>query len=102
VIDVDGSIGRTLPGPQVLVTLPVLARAALTGSGSLTTSAFLQDQAVRLDLDGSGDVAFTGTAPSIQGYLGGSGDVRIAGGATSIDLSLDGSGTFDAAGCTAS
>jgi len=101
VIDVDGAIGDTVAGPHVLVTLPVLERAAITGSGRLATSDFQQDQPVALDLAGSGDIVFTGTVPSVEAHLGGSGDVRVSGAATSIDLSLDGSGTIDAAGCHA-
>jgi hypothetical protein len=100
VIDVDGSIGETVPGPHVLVTLPVLELAALTGSGSITGSAFQQDQAVALAIDGSGDVAFTGTVPSVEGRLGGSGELRISGAAALVDLSLDGSGKIDAIDCS--
>jgi len=101
IIDVAGAIGDTVPGPHVLVTLPVLERATITGSGRITTTDFQQDQPVALDLDGSGDIVFTGTVPSVEGHLGGSGTVRISGAATSIDLSLDGSGTIDAAACRA-
>ena len=101
VIDVDGSIGDTVSGPQVLVTMPALERATLSGSGRLTTSSFQQDQAVALDLEGSGDLVFDGAVPSVAGNLGGSGELRITGAATSVDLSLDGSGTIDAIGCSA-
>src|SRR5262252_9259387 len=53
-IHVEGSVRDMLPGPHVMVTMPVLQRAVLDGSGSVTATGFQQTDPVALELDGSG------------------------------------------------
>jgi hypothetical protein len=95
-IDLDGSIFNILSGPHVIVTMPVLRRAVLNGSGSVSATGFQQTDPVALELDGSGVLTYDGQAPSAQVRSWGSGDVRLHGGADSLDARLDGSGAVDA------
>ena len=95
-IDLDGRVWDILPGPHVIVTMPVLQRAALNGSGSVSASGFQQADPVALELDGSGLLTYDGEVPSAQVRSWGSGDVRLHGGAGSLDARLDGSGAVDA------
>jgi hypothetical protein len=102
IIDVDQwSIGDTVQGPHVLVTMPQLEHAALNGSGRLEVVGFHQDQPIDLDLEGSGDVTFTGDVPGLTALVAGSGDMRLEGTAGALDLRVDGSGAIDAGPCTA-
>jgi hypothetical protein len=96
VIHVEGSVRDTLPGPHVIVTMPVLQRAALNGSGSVTATGFQQTDPVALELDGSGFLTYDGQVPSAQVRSSGSGDMRLHGSASSLDARLDGSGAVDA------
>ena len=95
-IDLEGSVRDILPGPHVIVAMPVLQRAVLNGSGSVTATGFQQTDPVALDLDGSGLLTYDGDVPSAQVRSSGSGDVRLHGSASSLDARLDGSGTVDA------
>jgi hypothetical protein len=95
-IDLDGRFWDILPGPHVIVTMPALRRAVLNGSGSVSATGFQQDDAVALELDGSGVLTYGGDVPSAQVRSWGSGDVRLHGSAGSLDARLDGSGAVDA------
>jgi hypothetical protein len=95
-VDVGEPIGDTVGGPHVLVTMPVLRRAALNGSGSLRADGFDQAEPVSLALDGSGDLSFTGAAPTVTVRASGSGDTRLHGTTPALDVALDGSGSVDA------
>src|SRR5262249_10816842 len=95
-IDLEGRIFDILPGPHVIVTMPVLQRAVLNGSGSVSATGFQQTDPVALELDGSGPLTYDGQAPSAQVRWWGSGDMRLHGGTGSLDARLDGSGAVDA------
>jgi hypothetical protein len=95
-IDLDGHVWDILPGPHVIVTMPVLQRAVLNGSGSVSAAGFQQTDPVALELDGSGVLTYDGQAPSAQLRSWGSGDMRVHGSASSLDARLDGSGAVDA------
>jgi hypothetical protein len=95
-IDLDGPVWDIVSGPHVIVTMPVLARAVLNGSGSVTAAGFQQAEPVALELDGSGLLTYAGEAPGAQVRSWGSGDVRLHGSAASLDARLDGSGSVDA------
>jgi uncharacterized protein YdeI (BOF family) len=95
-IDLDGHVWDILPGPHVIVTMPVLQRGALNGSGSMTASGFAQADPVTLELDGSGLLTYDGQVPSAQVRSWGSGDMRLHGTTGSLDARLDGSGDVDA------
>jgi hypothetical protein len=95
-IDTRESIGETVRGPHVLITLPTLSAAKLGGSGDLLVDFDQPQLPLDLYLSGSGDVRFTGRAAAIGAFLSGSGDVRLEGEASDVELILGGSGDIDA------
>jgi hypothetical protein len=99
-IDED-SIGDTVPGPHVIVTMPVLRGATLSGSGGLRAVGFQQAEPVSLVLEGSGDISFAGDVSRVDVQLWGSGDARVSGIAPVLAVELDGSGAVDARGLDA-
>jgi hypothetical protein len=101
VVELAGSVGDTVSGPHVLVTMPVLRAATLSGSGGLSAETFSQDEPVDLRLEGSGNLVFGGDVPSVVGRLAGSGDMRLHGTAETVDLGLAGSGNLQARDLTA-
>jgi hypothetical protein len=101
VVDVSGPVGDTVAGPHVIVTMPVLRAATLSGSGGLSAESFSQDDAVDLVVAGSGNLVFSGDVPAVTGRLTGSGDMSLRGTADAVDLGLDGSGNVAARDLTA-
>ena len=97
IIDVSEPIGDTVPGPHVIVTMPVLHAARLVGSGSVSAETFRQADAIDLSLEGSGDMTFGGEVPTLTARLDGSGNMRLRGTATTVALGLEGSGDLRAA-----
>ena len=97
-INLDRQTGDILPGPHVIVTMPVLQHAALNGSGSVSATGFQQTDPVMLELDGSGLLSYDGQVPSAQVRSWGSGDMRLHGSTSALDARLDGSGNVDARG----
>jgi len=100
-VDASEPIGRTVPGPHVIVTMPTLRRAAVSGSGGLSASGFQQVDPVTLVIDGSGQLSFSGDVPQADVRASGSGDARLQGTAAALAVAVDGSGTVDARGLEA-
>jgi len=96
VIGSDEQVTDLLPGPHVTVGMPELRAATLSGSGLLLVTGFEENDPVRLDLSGSGNVDFHGSAPTITARLDGSGEIDLAGSSDRLELALDGSGSIDA------
>jgi Putative auto-transporter adhesin, head GIN domain len=96
VIGSDEDVADLLPGPHVTIGMPRLTSATLSGSGRFSISGIQESEPVSLDLSGSGNVDFQGTAPTITARLGGSGEIDLAGSADSLVARLDGSGSVDA------
>ena len=92
---------HVLPGPHVMVRMPSLAGATLSGSGRLAVLAVHETRPVALRLSGSGNMDFAGAAPVVKAHLDGSGDIHLAGSTEQVTLDLSGSGTIDAAGLLA-
>jgi hypothetical protein len=101
VIDSDESVSHLLPGPHVTVTMPHFQSADLSGSGRIDVAS-RETTPVSLRLSGSGDVTYSGVAPSVHAALDGSGNVDLAGSADQIDLDLGGSGNINATALPAS
>jgi hypothetical protein len=97
----SGHLGARVRGPNVIVTMPHITSATLSGSGRLDVFAVHTTDAVHVRLSGSGEIDFQGTAPAIDARLDGSGDINLAGSADRITLALLGSGALDAAGMPA-
>lgn len=95
-IDTDDPIGDVVAGPHVVVTMPVLRRAAVNGSGNLWAGTFEQSEPVSLAIDGSGALTFVGDVPRADVRISGSGDARLQGTAAALDMAVDGSGAVDA------
>jgi hypothetical protein len=98
-----GSIGWSSDddGATVTVTMPVLTKLALAGSGTLTADTLTGARAA-VDLAGSGDIAVTNvSATALELAIGGSGDISVAGTARSVDASVAGSGDISGSGLTA-
>jgi hypothetical protein len=89
-------IGDTVAGPHVVVTMPVLRRAAVNGSGNLWAGGFEQAEPVSLAIDGSGEMTFVGAVPRADVRIAGSGDARLQGIATALGATIEGSGAVDA------
>lgn len=96
-----GNIRKYLPGPHVLVTLPLLRDAELTGSGSLVATELGADTDVSLELTGSGRLSWSGRAEALDALVAGSGELSLDGTAETAELLLRGSGALDARGLTA-
>lgn len=95
-IDTDQPIGDVVAGPHVIVTMPLLRRAAVNGSGGLTAASFEQSEPVSLDIDGSGELSFVGNVPRADVRISGSGDARLHGAAAVLGAAVEGSGAVDA------
>lgn len=95
-IDSDAVIAGVLPGPHVIVSMPVLDELTLNGSGDATLGSFDADGSIKLRISGSGDLRFTGSAPRLTLEVGGSGDMRVKGDTDFVDVRLSGSGDIDA------
>jgi hypothetical protein len=96
ILDNDEHLFDYVSGPHVLVTVPHLLFAHVSGSGDLDASGFHEEETLRLELSGSGDVLFEGSAPRVEADLDGSGDLRIAGSTDFAELTTSGSGDIDA------
>jgi hypothetical protein len=96
VIGSDESVSDLLPGPHVTVTMPRLTSATLSGSGLFSAAGFEEHEPIALDLSGSGNLDFQGSAPTINARLDGSGEIDLAGSSDRLALALDGSGSIDA------
>jgi hypothetical protein len=94
-------IGDTVTGPHVIVTMPVLRRATMSGSGGLRAVGFQQTEPTSLVVEGSGDISFAGDVPRLDVQIWGSGDARVSGIAPVLAVEVDGSGTVDARGLDA-
>lgn len=85
-----------VPGPHVLVEMPHLTFVHLDGSGDVRARSFDEDERVRFEMDGSGDLTFDGSAPRIEATLEGSGDLRLSGTTDFLDIEAYGSGNVEA------
>jgi len=85
---------------EVEVTLPMLERLALDGSGETRINGFSGER-IELVLSGSGSVQFNGRYREARTVLHGSGDLIVdAGNSDAIEAELMGSGALSLAGAT--
>ena len=95
-IDSERSIAGTLSGPHVRITMPRLQSIRLNGSGDVQAGAFEEADPIELEVDGSGDLSFEGSAPELVVTLDGSGDVHLIGETKFASIEASGSGDLDA------
>lgn len=99
-IGTQGILLRHRQPLEVEVTLPMLERLALDGSGDTRINGFSGER-IELSLSGSGSVQFNGRYRQARAVLHGSGDLSVdAGNSDSIEAELMGSGTLSLAGAT--
>lgn len=96
VIDNSVNFTDTVPGPHVIVEMPELSFVELSGSGDLDARTFDDTDTLRIELKGSGDLRFEGSAQRIDATLTGSGDLRLIGSSDFLELEVLGSGNVDA------
>jgi hypothetical protein len=95
-IETTESIGDTVRGPHLRLTVPTLAAAKLAGSGDLFVELDQPEQPFDLYLSGSGDARFSGRAAAMGAFLSGSGDIRLLGETSDVELAVSGSGDIHA------
>ncbi len=91
-LDLREDVDRMVDGPHVLITLPELRAARLSGSGLMVLALDEPEHPLVVYLSGSGSVRFDGKAQALRALLDGSGDIRLRGEAEDVSLSLSGSG----------
>lgn len=96
IIDQNINFIDIVPGPHVTIAMPDLMFVHLYGSGDLDATSFDATETLRLELSGSGDLRFEGSAPRIEGDVEGSGDLHLSGSTDFADLVVRGSGNIEA------
>jgi hypothetical protein len=83
---------------EIRITLPLLTTVKVSGSGDVFGETAFQsgDNAVSIDVSGSGYVNLDMTATNMNTRISGSGDVRCAGAATNHEVKISGSGSLKA------
>ncbi|MEL6846604.1 MAG: head GIN domain-containing protein, partial [Bacteroidota bacterium] len=84
------------------ISLPEVAYLAISGSGSMVSTAPIQTQDIELKISGSGDLDLDLNADEIEGKISGSGDVALAGTSNDLDFKISGAGSVEAFGLTTS
>jgi hypothetical protein len=88
------SISPRLP-IHVIVTMPSLEAASLSGSGNITING-VNSETLMLNLPGSGNINVSGTARRVTVSLNGSGNIQCGDlEAQAVDASLNGSGNVN-------
>jgi hypothetical protein len=87
-------LGETLDGPHVRVTVPELAAAKVSGSGSLVLGLDQPERPLDLYVSGSGSLRFEGRTAALGAFLSGSGDARLLGETRDVELAVTGSGSI--------
>ena len=91
VLDSKGSY-RTRHTPRIVVTVPLLDSAGLSGSGNVTVEG-IGGSSVALAVHGSGNMTATGQAGELTAAINGSGNVDASGvAAGSANVAISGSG----------
>jgi len=81
---------------KVYITLPLLTRVDIDGSGDVHSATPMQSKDLDLNIDGSGDIDIQVSASSISVTIEGSGDISLKGNAESMDVDIEGSGNLNA------
>jgi hypothetical protein len=79
---------------KVYITLPLIARVDIDGSGDVHSATPMQAEDLDLEIDGSGNINLQLSASHIHVRIDGSGDVTLKGNAQSVDADIEGSGNF--------
>ena len=89
---------NTRKNTTVMVTLPDLQEAEITGSGDITgETKFTGSDEIELKITGSGNMKLELDAPAVEAKITGSGDIHLSGNTRNIECSTTGSGKIDAA-----
>jgi hypothetical protein len=81
----------------VYITMETLEDAAVSGSGSITSTNRFEDlDDVELAVSGSGEIDLELSAEEIEVAISGSGDMELSGTGESLEIAISGSGDVDA------
>jgi predicted small secreted protein len=83
-------------GMRIKVTLPVLEKISIEGSGNVTGVTPFQSPKLVLWIQGSGDLSLEVSSEDIEVEVDGSGDVKLSGRTNELSVEIDGSGDVDA------
>ena len=102
VIDTEGNGIDESRGSKVELVMPALAAVNIHGSGDVKVQRSTPADALELGVEGSGDLAYRGSAKSISARIQGSGDITLDGGkAERLEAGIHGSGDLKARGLSA-
>ena len=90
--------GEDHHGPiDVTIAMPSLSGVVLGGAGDVDVSGFDADAKVELELNGAGNLRYTGSAEALKVKLKGAGNVELSGGKTRrLEVALGGIGKVKA------
>jgi len=96
-ISMDGRNLNLHGKPRIKVRMPALKALHIQGSGDADIAGFKAQDKVELQISGSGDIRYAGTAPGLGVAIEGSGDVVLAEGDTgNLHCTIQGSGNLKA------
>ena len=81
---------------KVNITLPLITRIRIDGSGDVHSVTPIQAKDLDLEIHGSGDIDLQVSASSIDLQIDGSGDVTLKGNVESLEADIHGSGNLNA------
>ncbi len=96
-LTVGSSRCLSTPGTiKVYVSMPAVRALEMDGSGKISSDGILHGDAIRCELDGSGEIDLQVSTTALTSDLSGSGELRLRGAATAHTTSLSGSGEIQA------
>ncbi len=88
---------RNHKGVNIYITMPVLTKAYISGSGDIsTTNHFPEVEEFHAGVSGSGDLRLDVDAHELTSKISGSGNIDIKGKAENLEVRISGSGDVDA------
>jgi hypothetical protein len=88
-------------GMRIKVTLPVLEKISIKGSGNVTGITPFQSPKLVLWIQGSGDLNLEISSEDVEVEVDGSGDIKLAGRTNELTVEINGSGNVDASALNA-
>jgi hypothetical protein len=85
----------------VRITVPVIDKVQVDGSGDVTSNGTFSSDAMELYLAGSGNITIAFNSKKTEASIDGSGDMVLSGSTTTLAVAIAGSGDVDAKGLKA-
>lgn len=81
---------------KITLSAPDVRAISLSGSGNIkVTNTLENDDAVKLNISGSGDITALVHSPEVKVNVTGSGNIKVGGETRDLDLNVAGSGNFE-------